>query len=148
MPGGIFLSSVGFELSLAAKYRGFLIEERGHDELKKSRPWLADINEAKSDLRDQLEDVNTRLATDQARLNTLNLTLETLRARLDANDNQLKERKTWALELSGRVDEVARLLHQRVDNVVNASRDMSIAHEDHQQNLFEVRPELAACLRL
>ena len=47
---------------------------------------------------------------------------------------------------SSKVDDVASLLHQRVDNVVNASRDMSISHEDQQQNLFEVRPDFAGCL--
>ena len=114
--------------------------------MKKNRPWLADINEAKSELRDQLEAVNTRLSTDQARLNNLNLTVETIRVRLDDNNNQLRERKAWAMAMSERVDDVATLLHQRVDNVVNASRDMSISHEDQQQNLFEVRPDFADCL--
>ena len=118
--------------------------------MKKSRPWLADINEAKSDLRDQLEAVNTGLTTAQTRLDNLNLTVETIRVRLDDNVNQLKERKAGLMELSGKVDEVATLLHERVDNVVNTSRDKSIALEDHQQNLFEVRPEFrfADCLRL
>ena len=137
---------VGFELSPEGKYCCFMIEEKGHDELKKSRPWLGDINEAKSELRDQLEAVNTRLSTDQVRLNNLNLTVETIRVRLDDNNNQLRERKAWATAMSERVDDVASLLHQRVDNVVNASRDMSISHEDQQQNLFEVRPDFADCL--
>ena len=118
--------------------------------MKKSRPWLADINEAKSDLRDQLEAVNIRLTSHQTRLNSLNLTVETIRVHLDDNDNQLKERKAGLMELTGKVDEVATLLRERVDNVVNTSRDKSIALEDHQQNLFEVRPEFgfADCLRL
>ena len=118
----------------------FIIEEKGHDELKRSRPWLADINEAKSDLRDEVEAANIRLATDQTRLSNLNLTVETLRVHLANSNNQLKDSKKELRELSGKVDALATLLHQRVDNVVNASRDRSIAIEDHQQNLFEVRP--------
>ena len=111
--------------------------------MKKSRPWLADINEAKTDLRDELEAVNTRLATDQTRLDSLNLTLETIRVNLDHNNHQLKDRKKELVKVSGKVDDMATLLHQRLDNVVNASIDRSIAHEDQQQNLFEVRPEFA-----
>ena len=107
--------------------------------MKKSRPWLADINEAKSDLRDQLEAVNDRLVTDQTALNNLNLTVKAIRVRLDSNNDQLDVSKKGMRDLSARVDDIATLLHQRVDNVVNASRDRSLAIEDHQQNLFEVR---------
>ena len=114
--------------------------------MKKSRPWLADINEAKSDLRDELEAVNIRLATDQTRLNNLNLTVETTRVRLDTNNNHLRDSQKEMMEVSGKVDALATLLHQRLDNVVNASIDRSIAHEDQQQNLFEVRPGLADSL--
>ena len=111
--------------------------------MKKSRPWLADINEAKSDLRDELESVNMRLATDQSRLNNLNLTQETSRVQLDHNNDQLQDSKRELVKVSGKVDDMATLLHQRLDNVVNTSIDRSIAQKDEQQNLFEVRPEFA-----
>ena len=111
--------------------------------MKKSRPWLADINEAKRDLRDELEAVNMRLASDQSRLNNLNLTLETSRVQLDLNKVQLQDSKRELVKVSGKVDDMATLLHQRLDNVVNTSIDRSIAHKDEQQNLFEVRPEIA-----
>ena len=84
-----------------------------------------------------------RLATDQSRLNNLNLTLETIRVQLGHSNDQLQDSKRELVKVSGKVDDMATLLHQRLDNVVNTSIDRSIAQKDEQQNLFEVRPEFA-----
>ena len=120
--------------------------EKGHDELRASRPWLSDINEAKSDLRDEVEDVSARLQTDQTNLNNLNLTVQTVKIHLQQSNNEHDESRDLISQVSGavgglqeRLDSINTTLRDRIENVMNVSRDMSVAHEDHQQNLFEVR---------
>lgn len=113
--------------------------------MRKSRPWLLDVNEAKSELRDQIDTLNTEHNGIANKLSKMNLTLEAISVKVRDNAETIGDSKDRvelvsdsSLDLKARLEDISNLVHERIDNVVNRSRDMSVAHEDLQGNLYEV----------
>ena len=130
-----------------------IFQENAHDDILESRPWILDINEAKGNLKDEIKTLNTRLNEVERKFRDFNTTVDTIRVRVGESENELRGNKdkvelvtSSIREVETRLDAMNTLIHRRIDTVVNSSRDMSVAHQDQQENLFEVRASRVVCL--
>lgn len=130
-----------------------IFQENAHDDILESRPWILDINEAKGNLKDEIKTLNTRLNEVERKFRDFNTTVDTIRVRVGESENELRGNKdkvelvtSSIREVEARLDAMNTLIHRRIDTVVNSSRDMSVAHQDQQENLFEVRASRVVCL--
>lgn len=130
-----------------------IFQENAHDDILESRPWILDINEAKGNLKDEIKTLKTRLNEVERKFRDFNTTVDTIRVRVGESENELRGNKdkvelvtSSIREVEARLDAMNTLIHRRIDTVVNSSRDMSVAHQDQQENLFEVRASRVVCL--
>ena len=130
-----------------------IFQENAHDDILESRPWILDINEAKGNLKDEIKTLKTRLHEVERKFRDFNTTVDTIRVRVRESENELRGNKdkvelvtSSIREVETRLDAMNTLIHRRIDTVVNSSRDMSVAHQDQQENLFEVRASRVVCL--
>ena len=114
--------------------------------MKEAKPWLLDINEAKSNVRDQITALKTRHDRVALKLTKMNVTVEAIGAKVEDNGKNIRSNMDRVEEVSdsskalgARLENISTLIHERIDSVVNRSRDMSVAHEDHQANIYQVR---------
>ena len=114
--------------------------------MKEAKPWLLDVIEAKSNVRDQITALQTRHDRVALKLTKMNVTVEAIGAKVEDNGKNIRSNMDRVEEMSdssralgARLENISTLIHERIDSVVNRSRDMSVAHEDHQANIYQVR---------
>ena len=65
--------------------------------------------------------------------------METIRVQLRGNKDKVDSVSGEVGELRSRLESLQTVVHRRIDQLANTSRDMSVDHNDDQQNLFQVR---------
>ena len=117
------------------------ILDSNYDEIKKSRPWLIDINEAKTVIHDKLEDHQAKLDKANQAATSLNSSLITLQQQIDNNKEmnpRLRQLSQTVADITDKVVKVGGMIHDRLDVVVNNTLDMSVSHSDHTENVYQV----------
>ena len=117
------------------------ILDANYDEIKKSRPWLIDINEAKTVIHDKLEDHQAKLDKANQATTNLNSSLNTLQQQIDNNKEmnpRLRQLSQTVADITDKVVKVGGMIHDRLDVVVNNTLDMSVSHSDLTENVYQV----------
>ena len=134
------LRKIGSKVNIA--WRNLSTIEKSHDSFKKSKPWIIDINDAKADLKDKLNDANRRLDKTSANILNLNISLEDVKRELKDKtedlEGKIESAKNVANQDLAQLNNIRKFIQDKIGDLSNTSRDLSIAHKDMQENVYQV----------
>ena len=134
------LRKIGSKVNIA--WRNLSTIEKSHDSFKKSKPWIIDINDAKADLKDKLNDANRRLDKTSANILNLNISLEDVKRELKDKtedlEGKIESAKNVANQDLSQINNIRKFIQDKIGDLSNTSRDLSIAHKDMQENVYQV----------
>lgn len=134
------LRKIGSKVNIV--WRNLSTIEKSHDSFKKSKPWIIDINDAKADLKDKLNDSNRRLDKSSATILKLNISLEDMKTKLKDKtedlEGKIESAKNVANQDLAQLNNMAKFIQDKIGDLSNTSRDQSIAHKDMQENVYQV----------
>ena len=134
------LRKIGTKVNIA--WRNLSTIEKSHDTFKKRKPWIIDINDAKADLKDKLNDANRRLDKTSANILNLNISLEDVKRELKDKtedlEGKIESAKNIANQDLAQLNNIRKFIQDKIGDLSNTSKDLSIAHKDMQENVYQV----------
>ena len=134
------LRKIGTKLNIA--WRNLSTIEKSHDTFKKIKPWIIDINDAKADLKDKLDDAKRRLDKTSANILNLNISLEDVKRELKDKtedlEGKIESAKNVANQDLAQITNIRKFIQDKIGDLSNTSRDLSVAHKDMQENVYQV----------
>ena len=131
---------IGAKINVA--WRNLSRLDKSQDTFKKSKPWLIDINDAKADMEDKLRDVALRVDKSDASVALLNTSLDNTMKELKDKTEDLEEKIESAKNIANRdlaqITNIRKFIQEKIGNVSNTSRDLTIAHNDMKENVYQV----------
>ena len=134
------MQTIGAKINVA--WRNLSRLDKSQDTFKKSKPWLIDINDAKADMEDKLRDVALRVDKSDASVALLNTSLDNTMKELKDKTEDLERKIESAKNIANRdlaqITNIRKFIQEKIGNVSNTSRDLTIAHNDMKENVYQV----------
>ena len=115
--------------------------DNSQEEFRRSKPWLSDLNLVKNELYDKISEVTRRLDKTDSSLSRLNNSIESLKLQVSKNSQfqaKIDVVKESVRKVNDKAEHLSDVFHQKLDHVVNNTRDMSVVHATMTDNVYQV----------
>ena len=102
---------------------------------------MSDLNLVKNELYDKIGEVTRRLDKTDSSLSRLNNSIESLKLQVSKNSQfqaKIDIVKESVKKVNDKVEHLSDVFHQKLDHVVNNTRDMSVVHATMTDNVYQV----------
>ena len=95
----------------------------------------------KNEIYDKISDVTSRLDKTDSSISKLNSSIESLKLQISKNSqiqSKIEVFKESVRKVTDKVEHLSDVFHQKLDHVVNNTRDMSVVHATMTDNVYQV----------